>query len=147
MINIFDGTYAFLSNFYECDVTYNGLTYKNSEAAFHAQKTLDEFERKQFTTLNPSASKRRGRGVALRSDWELVKTDIMYEVCLAKFSQNLDLKSKLLATGDEYLEEGTYWHDNCWGNCYCEQCKHIVGENRLGKILMKIREGFKNGSL
>lgn len=144
MINIFDGAYAFLSNFYECDVTYNGLTYKNSEAAFHAQKTLDELERKQFTNLDPSASKRRGRKVSLRSDWESVKTDIMYEVCLAKFSQNEDLKTKLLATGDKYLEEGTYWHDNCWGNCYCEKCKNIVGENRLGKILMRIRGELRN---
>ena len=144
MITKFDGEYAFLSNFYECDVAYNGLTYKNSEAAFHAQKTLDELERKQFITLDPSASKRRGRKVSLRSDWESVKTNIMYEICLAKFSQNEDLKAKLLATGDEYLEEGTYWHDNCWGNCYCDKCKNIIGENRLGKILMQIREELRN---
>ncbi len=144
MINIFDGEYAFLSNFYECNVTYNGLTYKNSEAAFHAQKTLDEAERKQFTTLDPSASKKMGRRITLRSDWESVKTKIMYEICYAKFSQNEDLKAKLLATGDEYLEEGTYWHDNTWGNCYCEKCKDIHGENRLGAILMEIREDLRN---
>ena len=144
MINKFDGKYVFLSNFYECPVKYNGLTYKNSEAAFHAQKTLSETERKQFTTLNPSESKKMGRKITLRNDWESVKTKIMYEICYAKFSQNEDLKAKLLATGDEYLEEGTYWHDNCWGNCYCEKCKDIHGENRLGIILMKIREELKN---
>jgi ribA/ribD-fused uncharacterized protein len=144
MINKFDGEYAFLSNFYERDVTYNGLTYKNSEAAFHAQKTLDETERKQFTNLNPSASKKLGRKITLRSDWESVKTKIMYEICYAKFIQNSDLRAKLLATGDEYLEEGTYWHDNCWGNCYCEKCKNIAGENRLGAILMEIREELRN---
>lgn len=143
MIDIFDGEYAFLSNFYECDVTYNGLTYKNSEAAFHAQKTLNEDERKQFTTLNPPASKKLGRKINLRSDWELVKNKIMYEICYAKFSQNEELKEKLLATGDKYLEEGTYWHDNCWGNCYCEKCQNIIGENRLGKILMRVREELK----
>ena len=144
MINIFDGEYAFLSNFYECDVTYNGLTYKNSEAAFHAQKTLNEEERKQFITLDTSASKKLGRKITLRNDWESVKTRIMYEICYAKFSQNEDLKAKLLATGDEYLEEGTYWHDNTWGNCYCEKCKDIHGENRLGAILMEIREELRD---
>jgi len=112
MINVFDGEYAFLSNFYECEVTYNGLSYKNSEAAFHAQKTLDETEREKFINLNPSVSKKLGRKIALRDDWEDVKTKIMYEICYAKFSQNPNLKNKLLATGDEYLEEGTYWHDN-----------------------------------
>ena len=144
MIDKFDGEYAFLSNFYMCDVVYNGLTYKNSEAAFHAQKTMDEEERKRFTALDPSASKKMGRKITLRRDWESVKTGIMYEICLAKFSQNLDLKEKLLATGEEYLEEGTYWHDNCWGNCYCDECKNIKGENRLGEILMRIREELKN---
>lgn len=144
MIKIFDGEYAFLSNFYECKVVYNGLTFNSSEAAFHAQKTLNTAERKAFTNLSPAASKKMGRKITLRGDWEDVKTDVMYEICLAKFSQNLDLKKKLIATGDEYLEEGTYWHDNCWGNCYCDKCKNIPGENRLGKILMKIREELRN---
>lgn len=143
MIEFFDGEYAFLSNFYECPVTYNGLTYLNSEAAFHAQKTLDNNKRKEFTTLSPSASKKLGRKIILRSDWEEVKTKIMYEICYAKFTQNEDLKAKLLATGDEYLEEGTWWHDSFWGVCYCEHCNG-VGENRLGTILMKIREELKN---
>lgn len=144
MINVFDGDYAFLSNFYICDIIYNGLSYKNSESAFHAQKTLDETERKKFINLDPSASKKLGRKIDLRNDWEDVKTQIMYEICYAKFSQNQDLKNKLLATGDEYLEEGTHWHDNYWGNCYCEKCKDIKGENKLGIILMKIREELKN---
>ena len=144
MINIFDGEYAFLSNFYECPITYNGLTYSNSEAAFHAQKTLNNRERLQFTTLSPSESKKLGRKITLRSDWEQVKTRLMYEICREKFYQNEELAEKLLATGEEYLEEGTYWHDNCWGNCYCDKCKNIIGENRLGKILMDIREELKN---
>ena len=116
----------------------------SSEAAFHAQKTIDNGQRKQFTTLTPSASKKLGRKITLRSDWEQVKNIIMCEICRAKFDQNEDLAEKLLATGDEYLEEGTYWHDNCWGNCYCDKCKNITGENRLGKILMQIREELKN---
>ena len=38
MINRFEGKYYFLSNFYECPITYKGLTFTSTEAAFHAQK-------------------------------------------------------------------------------------------------------------
>lgn len=145
MINSFYDRYDFLSNFYECEVTYNGLTYKNSEAAFHAQKTKNSDERVAFTTLSPSDSKKAGRKIKLRDDWEEVKDQVMYEICYAKFTQNIDLGLRLIATEDEYLEEGNHWHDNCWGNCLCERCKDIPGENRLGKILMRIREEIKNG--
>lgn len=144
MINKFDEEYAFLSNFYASPVTVDEITYKNSEAAFHAQKTLNKDERKRFINLSPSEAKRLGRKISLRPDWEKIKTDVMYKICLAKFSQNQELKEKLLATGDEFLEEGTTWHDNCWGNCTCEKCKNIPGENRLGKILMRIRSELKN---
>ena len=144
MIDFFSGEYAYLSNFYERPVTYNGITYSNSEAAFHAQKTLNPAMKLQFADLNPSDAKKLGRKVKLREDWESVKDTIMYEVCLCKFLQNPDLKEKLLATGSEELEEGTYWHDNYWGNCHCEKCKDVPGGNHLGMILMKVREKIRN---
>ena len=146
MIKEFSGEYEFLSNFYDAPVLYDGLLYKNSEAAFHAQKTLDLKEREKFTEYNPGKSKREGRKVKLREDWELVKDNIMYEICKAKFSQNKDLKRKLVCgTGNQYLEEGTTgWHDNYWGNCKCDKCKDIVGQNKLGRILMKVREELRS---
>ena len=144
MINEFRGKYEFLSNFYNSPVLYNGLLFTNSEAAFHAQKTLDVNDRRRFTEYNAGKSKREGRKLNLRADWEDVKDNIMYEICKAKFSQNEDLKKKLLATKDEYLEEGTTgWHDNYWGNCECDKCKNIKGKNTLGKILMRVRDEFR----
>ena len=65
---------------------------------------------------------------------EEVKDKVMYEIVLAKFTQNPDLKEKLLATGDEHLEEGNTWGDTIWGTV------DGVGENRLGKILMRVRD-------
>ena len=144
MINKFDGEYAFLSNFYDTPVVYNGITYKNTEAAFQAQKTTSIPKRLEFANFTASQSKKEGRKLALRQDWEEVKEQVMYEICLAKFTQNEDLKIKLLSTDGHHLIEGNYWHDNTWGNCTCEKCKNIVGKNRLGKILMQIREELKN---
>lgn len=144
-INSFRGKYYFLSNFYESPVKYLGVTYQNNEAAFQAQKIfnskLDGYEKQnEFSKLNPSEAKRLGRRVNLRSDWEEVKENIMYEICLAKFTQNEDLKKDLLETGDSYLEEGNSWGDKIWGTV------DGLGENKLGKILMRIREEIKTPS-
>jgi len=53
-----------------------------------------------------------------------------------KFKQP-ELKAKLLATGDAELIEGNHWGDIVWGVCRGK------GENRLGKILMKVREELR----
>ena len=139
-IDDFRGAYRFLSNFYDAPVTYLGVTYANNEAAFQAQKCTDNTVKAMFAKLNPSEAKRLGRNVQLRPDWETVKYDIMYEVCKAKFEQNDDLREMLLDTGDAYLEEGNTWNDRCWGTC------RGVGENHLGKILMKIRDELQVAS-
>jgi predicted NAD-dependent protein-ADP-ribosyltransferase YbiA (DUF1768 family) len=78
-----------------------------------------------------------GRAVTLRHDWEAVKFSYMELGLRLKF-QNSDLAEKLIATGDEELVEGNTWGDRVWGVCDGE------GENRLGKLLMKIREEIKS---
>lgn len=138
MIDRFDGEYFFLSNFEDSPITYDGITYKNAEAAFHAQKVFDREKKKEFSNLNPSEAKRLGRRVKLRSDWESVKVDIMTDLVRIKFLQNPDLKKKLLATGDEILIEGNWWNDQFWGVCKGE------GQNYLGRILMMIRKELRD---
>ena len=139
IIDSFRGKYYFLSNFFPAEVTYNGLTYQNNEAAFQAQKTYSKEERIEFTTLEPRDAKRRGRRVRLRKDWEQVKDRIMEEIVRAKFSQNEELKEQLLATGDAQLVEGNRWNDRYWG----VDIRSGVGENHLGKILMKVRSELR----
>lgn len=131
--------YAFLSNFFEAEVTYGGLTYGSNEAAFQAQKCMTDEEKLPFTTARPSRSKGMGRRVKLRGDWEEVKVGIMEEIVRAKFNQHPELAGRLLATGDKQLIEGNTWGDTCWG----VDTRTGQGENHLGKILMKIREELR----
>lgn len=136
LINSFRGKYFFLSNFYPCQVKYDGITYKNSEAAFQAQKVLDKKERQQFADLEPLDAKKLGKKVSLRGDWEKVKVEIMYSVVKAKFEQNSYLSRQLIDTNDAKLVEGNSYHDIFWGI----DMDSGIGENYLGRILMKVRE-------
>ncbi len=136
MIKTFKNEYFFLSNFYPAEFTYNGISFKNSEAAFHAQKCKGT--EMKFSQLTPSEAKRMGRHVKLRKDWEQVKDGIMLDIVREKFRQNLHLKQKLLSTGTQELIEGNTWNDTYWGVC------NGRGRNQLGKILMKVREEFQN---
>lgn len=134
-ITEFSGEYYFLSNFFPAPVTYVGYTFQNSEAAFHSAKCPARMA--EFCPLSPSEAKHLGRHIQLRTDWETVKDSIMYEVCKAKFTQNPELAKLLIDTGDSELIEGNTWGDKVWGVCNGE------GENRLGKILMKIRDEIR----
>jgi len=140
VIDKFDGTeYRFLSNFYPAPVNFEGETYPTSENAYQAAKSLDYDERRAFRgNVSAALSKKMGRELELRPDWEEVKRDIMKKIVFNKFKYHPSLKEKLLATGDAELIEGNYWGDTYWGVC------NGVGENHLGKILMEVREILRN---
>ena len=134
-IKDFRGEYSFLSNFHPCEINYEGYTYQNVESAFQAQKDLTR--RKEFIDLNPVTAKRLGKKVKLRSDWEQAKVDIMRKLVRCKFDQHIDLKEKLINTGDRLLIEGNTWNDTFWGMCKGN------GKNMLGIILMELRKEYQ----
>ena len=144
MISEFDKEWAFLSNFYWSEIEFEGITYPTNEHFFQAMKTLDIDERRAIANCRtPGQAKRMGRRVALRPDWEDVKESVMLEGLCLKFADE-QLADWLLETGDEELVEGTTWHDNEWGNCSCPKCAHIEGKNKLGRLLMIVRDMIKD---
>jgi hypothetical protein len=114
------------------------MRYPSLEHAFQSAKTLIKSE-KEFIqkAKSPSQAKRLGKIVKLRPDWESVKLDIMRDLIMIKFS-DLDLRDKLIVTGTEKLIEGNTWGDKYWGVC------DGVGKNWLGKLLMEVREKYRN---
>lgn len=143
MIKNFEGEYAFLSNFYFSPMIIDNVVYTTNEHYFQAMKSLNPKERQAIALApTPGKAKHLGRKVSLRKDWEDIKEEVMLIGLRHKFS-NPELRKKLLATGNEELIEGTTWHDNYWGICDCEACGG-QGKNRLGKLLMQVREELAN---
>jgi len=137
IINSFKGEYAFLSNFFPAPTVYEGLLYQCSEGAYQAAKSMDLIERIKFVSLNGAQSKKLGKLVKLREDWNERRIGIMCEIVLNKFEGNPNLREMLVNTGDATLIEGNYWHDVFWGVC------DGTGANHLGIILMDVRELLK----
>lgn len=131
--------YRFLSNFYPCEVKFDGFTYRSVEHAYQAAKTLDIDWRLKIAGLDKAgAAKRMGRRVPMRSDWDKVKLSIMEQLLKEKFSRP-PLKSWLMKTQPNELVEGNDWGDRYWGKTQTVSGEW-VGENWLGRLLMKVRD-------
>ena len=122
--------YRFLSNFFPSPFTLDGVRYESNEHYFQSQKALDP-EEAEWVRSAPTAleAKRRGRKVALRSDWPTAKLEVMARGLWAKFTQNLDLRVRLIATGDAILGE----HPRAFRGKGAETGKAV------GPILMDVR--------
>ena len=143
-ISAFRGPHDFLSNFYAADVEFEGAEYPTIEHAFQAAKSLDFAERRAIKNAKTaSEAKRMGRKIKRRADWFDISLVIMETLVRQKFTRYPELKSKLLETGDAKLIEGNNWNDRFYGAVYNTTSGEWVGENHLGKILMKVREDLK----
>lgn len=136
MIAEFRGKYRFLSNFYKVVIYHDGIPYPSVEHAYQSAK-CDDQEWKEYCS-NPNVTcaevKQKAKTVNLRPDWEKIKQRIMYQCLYQKFSRE-PFRTKLLQTGNSYLQEGNHWDDSYWGF----DLKLNKGENILGRLLMKIR--------
>ena len=144
IINSFKGSFNFLSNFSSYSfVDIKGIEWKTVEHFYQAAKT-NNIKHKRIIVLceTPGKAKRLGREIDMIKDWDKRKIGVMYRALKMKFDQNLDIQRKLKSTFEYKLIEGNYWHDNYWGNCFCDKCKDITGQNYLGKILMVLRKGY-----
>jgi ribA/ribD-fused uncharacterized protein len=134
---------SFMGNFHPCTIRLWGLQFSCAEAAFQAAKfSPDRATMQRFQQLDGDSAWRLGRqlsqgwGPTEQSAWRNRNLTVMREVVNAKFQQNTDLKTLLLATGNAFLVEhipvqgrDDYWGDNSDG----------TGQNWLGHIVMEAR--------
>ena len=137
-ITSFKKEYAFLSNFFPVKMFYKDQWYNSLEHAYQAAKTLIDREQEIIRSAKTAQeAKKLGKAITIRNDWECIKEAVMLDLLRVKFQYGT-LKEQLLATGDAELIEGNWWGDTYWGVC------KGIGDNKLGKLLMKVREELKN---
>ncbi len=134
--------YGCFSNFSRHPIFLAGRKWPTSEHYFQAQKfqgTEHEEKVRLCKTPSQAANMGRSRKLPLRRDWEGVKDQVMLDAVRAKFTQHDDLRAILLGTGDaklvEHTDKDSYWGDGGDGS----------GKNRLGQLLMRLREELRAG--
>ena len=135
--------YGEFSNFALYKIRIKGKTWLTSEHYFQAMKFTnkkDQDEIRKAKSPMIAARKGRDRKRKLRKDWESIKENIMYEAIYAKFTQHEELKKLLLLTKDAKLIEHTL-NDSYWGDGGGK------GKNRLGYLLMKLRDELRSKKL
>ena len=146
--------FGFLSNFYPSTFTTDGQIFNCSEQYFmkKKQELFDPLNQKLASDImnetNPKNIKNYGRQVNnfAESIWNINKYKSMYDGVYAKFSQNPELKTQLLATGEKVLVEASPY-DKIWGIGFNKSdaltSKAKWGQNLLGKVLMEVRNKLK----
>lgn len=132
--------YGEFSNFSAHPFTLKKRVWRTTEHYFQAQKFAgtehEEFIRAESSPM-VAARMGRSRKRPLWKDWERVKDSVMMDALRAKFTQHPELRELLISTGNATLVEHTtndhYWADGGDGS----------GRNRLGELLMQLREELK----
>jgi ribA/ribD-fused uncharacterized protein len=138
-------THSEFSNFAPFPVDLDGKRWPTSEHYYQAQKFTDaELQTKIRKAEKPVitkklADKHRDR---IRPDWDAVKDQVMYRVVRRKFELHAALRELLLATGEEEILEDAPNHDAYWGIG-----QDGNGQNKLGKIIERIRAELRAGTL
>ncbi|MFD2177987.1 NADAR family protein [Veronia pacifica] len=135
--------FGFLSNFFPAPLFIEGVSWPTAEHYYQAQKFNHPpvIEAVRFAESAKKAFRlSRLYGHLVREDWYEIRRDIMSRSVKEKFLQHNELKDKLLETGSWQLIEHTK-KDPFWGDA-----GDGSGRNEMGKVLMELREQFRNES-
>lgn len=130
-----DKKWGCFSNFFLAPIVIDGYEYKTTEHYYQSMKASN-IEDHEFiaSAETPKEARERGRSCKIRENWEEIKENVMRIALSTKFYQHPQLKEILIESGSEKLIEWAPW-DNYWGNGPTGN-----GENRLGVLLMEIRD-------
>ena len=146
--------HGYLSNWYPAPFMLDGIAFSSAEQYLMYNKCVifGDLASAQavLDTSDPARQQAIGRKAAGFNGtvWDGMKQIVAYRGLMAKFSQNEDLKTRLLDTGDAYLVECAHT-DKIWacGIRLHEEARFDIskwrGQNLLGFTLMAVREALK----
>jgi ribA/ribD-fused uncharacterized protein len=142
------------SNFYETEFELDGVKYKSAEHAYQAIKAKSFGDEENFEKILKAKSAQSAKSFGNKvkdfkeETWKEKKDDVMKSVLRAKFTQNLDLRKKLLETEEKRLANADS-RDKYWGigtsanTSMAKDPKKWKGENKLGAMLEELRAVIK----
>ena len=145
---------GYLSNWYLSEFKIDSIKFSSMEQYMMYKKAIvfndNKIAKEILETKDVSKIKALGRQVSNYNDthWNGVRQIIIYKGLLEKFSQNEDLKKRLLNTGNDILAECAV-QDKIWGiglsmkDVNRWDMEKWRGENLLGFALMMVREDLR----
>ena len=139
-------TYKEFGTYYPVKLTIGEKVWPSVEHYFQAQKFPDnpDYQETIRVAKTSAQAKRLGKTttIAIRPNWDTYRDEVMLAATREKFSDaHPVLKQKLLSTGNAVLNE-TSPLDNYWG-----LGRKRLGQNKLGRILMQVREELKTATM
>ena len=141
---------TYLSNFHLVEMKFNGRIFPSAEHIYQYEKASvcrdpGRMER-IYRAKTPKEAKDIGGEVKTTPLWDKLKDDRMREILDAKFSQNADIRKKLMDTWGLYLIEGST--DGYWGAGKRLYTKDLMegrwyGQNKLGEFLVELRTDLR----
>lgn len=140
------------SNFTPCEIKVGNVTFKSSEQAFMYKKAEffgdGEMARKIYEAETPKEAKALGRKVRNfdTEKWTEVSEATMEYVLRLKFEQHPEMVTELVRYPVQTFVEASPY-DRIWGIGYRagvipERFPEKWGQNKLGKILTKLRDEY-----
>ena len=145
---------GYLSNWYLSEFKIDSIKFSSMEQYMMYKKAIvfndTKIAKEILETTDVSKIKALGRKFSNYDDtyWNGVRQIIIYKGLLEKFSQNKDLKKRLLNTGNDILAECAV-QDKIWGiglsmkDVNRWDMEKWRGENLLGFALMMVREELR----
>jgi ribA/ribD-fused uncharacterized protein len=165
-VRVFQGEDRCLSNLYRAPVAWGDEVtpvriWPCNELPYVMAKTLSASKRAEGVAVYEAASAEASKlgggaikrwGSALdgdRADWDAIKDAVMLALVRDKFARSPALAAHLLATGSGLIQEGNTWGDLYWGVALKDNPRRGIkageGQNRLGLILMRVRDELRRG--